>query len=147
MQQSMPELLVELFTAIKLIAGYPIPAALPEVHVMPLTELRREVCADENCRVEAYYDPKRGVLLGAHLDVHDNLLARSILLHELVHHVQQKSGRFETIPSECRRWVSKEREAYNVQNQYLQRHGSATIMTWTVLAAGVCNEPEPTPRD
>jgi len=49
-----------------------------------------------------------------------DLLARSVLLHELVHHVQSLSGRFENIVSQCDRWYSKELEAYEVQNEYLR---------------------------
>ena len=43
-----------------------------------------------------------------------------MLLHELVHHVQRVSGKFQAIPSECDRWYAAEREAYEIQNTYLE---------------------------
>jgi hypothetical protein len=54
--------------------------------------------------------------------------ARSVLLHELVHHVQRVSGRFQAIPSACDRWYAAEREAYRIQNTYLQdRHDAHRV--------------------
>ena len=114
------ELVAELFLAIKLIAGYPAPAAPPVIHLLGRAEIQQALCKGPCGDIKAYYIPERGVFINAALDLDGDLLARSVLLHELVHHVQSLSGRFENIVSQCDRWYSKELEAYEVQNEYLR---------------------------
>jgi hypothetical protein len=59
------------------------------------------------------------VFIDERLDLRSDTFNRSILLHELVHHFQASSGRFETLPSECERRNAEELEAYRIQNKYL----------------------------
>jgi hypothetical protein len=51
------------------------------------------------CTIRAIYDPTLGVYLDEKLDAANNAFDRSILLHELVHHVQAISGGFDTGPA------------------------------------------------
>lgn len=111
------EIVTSLFLIISELSGYPAPQALPEIHVLPSPRLQQELCGG-SCGVFAYYVDGKGVFLRDDLDVVNDLKARSILLHELVHHVQKESGRFEAM-SECERWFLREDEAYRVQNRYL----------------------------
>ena len=53
----------------------------------------------------------------------DDAFARSVVLHELVHHLQHVTGKFDMVADTCDRWYSKEREAYVIQNAYLQQQG------------------------
>ena len=57
------------------------------------------------------------------LDLAGDSFARSILLHELMHHVQVSAGAYETLPSDCERRNAEEHEAYKVQNRYLAAIG------------------------
>jgi hypothetical protein len=116
------QLVAELFLAIKLIAGYPTPAVPPQIHVLGAAEIRKALCKGPCGDIKAYYLHDRGVFVNASLDFEHDLTARSVLLHELVHHVQDLSGKFEKILSQCDRWYSKELEAYEVQNEYLRQH-------------------------
>lgn len=116
------ELVAELFLAIKLIAGYPAPAVAPQIHLLGSAEIRQALCRGPCGDIKAFYLPDRGVFVNAALDFDHDVTARSVLLHELVHHVQDLSGRFEKIVSQCDRWYSKELEAYEVQNEYLRQH-------------------------
>jgi hypothetical protein len=130
--------LVELFTAIRLLAGYPMPDTLPEVHLVSQSWIQTEVCV-RACRVPAFYDPARGVFIDEKLDLQGDPFNRSILLHELVHHMQARSGRFETVPSECERRYAEELEAYEIQNRYLSHMGHprrAMASGWTVSCPG-----------
>ena len=68
----------------------------------------------------------------------NDVRARSVLLHEMVHYLQDLHGRFaDSRP--CVRFLLREREAYAVQNRYLGRyseprdHGMVAL-TWN--AAG-----------
>jgi hypothetical protein len=115
--------LAELLTAIHLLAGYPIPDAVPEVHRVPQSWIQTEVCV-KACRVPAFYDPARGLFIDEKLDLANDTFNRSILLHELVHYLQASSGRFEAMPSECEKRNAEEEEAYRIQNKYLAHSGT-----------------------
>ena len=123
MDPALSRLLAELFTAIRLLSGYPVPDTLPEVHRLPRAELEAMVCRTA-CGVKAFYLKGKGIYLDQSLDLEGDLKARSILLHELVHYVQGRTGKFDTM-AECPGWYAKEYEAYAIQNRYLRSHGSA----------------------
>jgi hypothetical protein len=91
--------------------------ALPEVTRVEQSEIARIVCG-RPCSARAVYLPGRGILFDAALDPVADAYARSILLHELVHHVQEREARFSDLP-ECRRWTAREQEAYGIQRRYL----------------------------
>jgi hypothetical protein len=111
----------DMFIAISSIAGYAVPAAPPPVHVIPAMEVQQMACAAP-CRVRAIYLPERGIFIGDDLDF-NNAYARSVLLHELVHHQQLLHAKFEDVADPCEKQYQQELEAYNVQNWYLKRHG------------------------
>jgi hypothetical protein len=120
-QSALVSLMVELFTAIRLVSAYPAPAVLPEVHSFPQSEMRRRLCEGRPCSIKAYYHPDWGVVIDETLDVHHDPFDRSILLHELVHHLQKTTGKFEVVASFCSRRMAEELEAYEIQNRYLSK--------------------------
>lgn len=111
-------LLTELFTAIQLVSGYAPPERMPEVHFVPQQIIQEKFC-NGPCRIRAVYQPETGVYIDERLDVVHNTFERSILVHELVHHLQATSGMFGANVSECERATQDEREAYEIQNRYL----------------------------
>ena len=111
-------LLTELFLAIHDLGGYPVPEDYPEVHQVAPAELQQRFCKGP-CGVKAFYAPNEGVFIDDSLDMEHDVHARSILLHELVHHVQSVSGRFDAMRNACVRNNSAEAEAYRIQNLYL----------------------------
>ena len=110
----------ELLASIHSMAGYPTPKSLPEIHRQPLAQIQERFCKGSPCRIQAYYQPGEGVFIDEAFDLANSEFARSVLFHELVHHAQRTSGKFQTIPSECDRWYAAEREAYELQNRYLE---------------------------
>lgn len=58
------------------------------------------------------------IFLDDRLDVPGNDYHTSILLHELVHYVQQQSGRFRE--GDCHSWVNDEQEAFRIQTAWLR---------------------------
>ena len=135
--QELAGLVAKLFITIKVLAGYPVPDVPPEVRLVPRAELAAMVCAGR-CRVIGAYLPAGGILLVDELDPVNDVRARSVLLHEMVHYLQDLHGRFaDSRP--CVRFLLREREAYAVQNRYLGRyseprdHGMVAL-TWN--AAG-----------
>ena len=121
---SLASLVAELLTTVHLLSGYPAVSIQPEIHRLPQAVIAEKVC-HKPCGVRAYYRPDWGILLDESLNVQTDSFDRSILLHELVHHVQAASGRFEAMPSACDRWNAAEREAYALQNLYLAGVNSA----------------------
>lgn len=138
-QSSLSSLMVELFTAIRLVSGYPVPESLPELHLVPESEMQQRACAGRPCRVRAFYHPAWGVYMNEGMDVVNDPFDRSILLHELVHHLQKTTGKFDAMPSLCIRRNAQEMEAYEIQNRYLseqQASRRAVAMNWS----GQCND-------
>ena len=121
---SLAALVTDLLTTIHLLSGYPAVSAQPEIHRLPQATIAERVC-HKPCGVRAYYRPDWGVLLDESLNVESDAFDRSILLHELVHHVQAARGRFETMPSACDRWNAAEGEAYALQKRFLAEMRSA----------------------
>lgn len=115
--------IVELLAVIELLTPYRSPPALPEVYQLPRAQLEALVC-DEPCSVFAAYLPGEGIVLSEQLDPARELRDRAALLHELVHALQQGHPRFAQMAS-CERERAKEQEAYDAQNAYLARSGSA----------------------
>jgi len=146
MDPTLSSLIAELFTTIHLLSGYAPPTVPPEVHRVPQAEIRQQFCHGP-CQIKAVYDPTLGVFIDETLDVHNNLFARSILLHELVHHAQSVSGRFDLgDSSECVRRNTAEREAYFIQNRYLMEMNDGHRVAMTGWAARCDDREVPTPR-
>ncbi|MCG8360893.1 MAG: hypothetical protein MI920_35490 [Kiloniellales bacterium] len=107
----------ELLLAISLHSGYPVPAEPPRVEFLPHAELEQRAC-EAPCSVLGWFPPGDTVFLDDRLDPLGNLAARGILLHELVHYVQQENEAFANEP-ECERWLKREEEAFDVQIRWL----------------------------
>jgi hypothetical protein len=131
------DLVSELFAVISSLSTYPQPYHLPPVQLKPIAELQAMVCKGP-CQLRGFYLPRKGVFLNDTLDIRNDVLARSVLLHELVHHVQEVSGRFNSLPNQCARWWSREREAYEIQNAYLRASGSPVRFALDSLPAMSC---------
>ncbi|MBC8007842.1 MAG: hypothetical protein H7X76_07335 [Prolixibacteraceae bacterium] len=132
-QSALVTLMVELFAAIRLVSAYPAPPEMPQVTALPKAEIQRRLCDSRPCNIKAFYHPEWGVVVDDTLDVQNDSFDRSILLHELVHHLQKTSGKFEVVTSFCSRRISEELEAYEIQNRYLSRiHAPrrALVMGW-----------------
>jgi hypothetical protein len=132
MQAILQKIAAELFAAITTIAGYPEPAWLPEMYRVPHSQIEAMAC-ERPCAVRAMYVPQLGIFLDADLDVEHDLYAKSILLHELVHHAQALRGNFDSLDW-CRGWIAAEREAYAAQDVYLHHSEPAVRMALEQLA-------------
>lgn len=141
---SLSSLVAELFTAIHLLSGYAPPTVPPVMNVVPQSAIREQFCR-RPCRIRAAYDATLGVFIDENLDVANNTFDRSILLHELVHHVQAVSGRFDMGSSDCMRRNLAEQEAYFIQNRYLMEMNTASRVSMTGWAARCDDAEVPTP--
>ena len=145
MDPALSSLIAELFTAIHLLAGYAPPRLAPEIHRVAQTEIAERFC-HAPCAIRAVYDPALGVYIDENLDMINNIFDRSILLHELVHHVQATSGRFDMGSSDCLRRNAAEREAYALQNRYLMEMNDPRRVSMNGWAARCLDGEVPTPN-
>ena len=113
-------MVTELLVTIHLLSGYPVPERNPQVSFVPLATMQQMIC-QRPCAVKAFYKPEQGVFIDEQIDVKDDVYSRSVLLHELVHHLQHVSGKFEAFDTPCHRWQAKEVEAYEIQHKYLKK--------------------------
>jgi hypothetical protein len=113
-------LLLKLLLTAKVLGGYPIPETIPSVHFVSPGELAAIACSG-NCQARGLYEPQRGILLSDHLDPVADVRARGVLLHEVIHYLQDRHRRYADRPP-CERYYLREREAYTIENRYLARH-------------------------
>ena len=111
------KLVGELLMAIHLLSGYPIPPEQPRVEFLPQAELAERACG-RPCLIFGWFPPGQTVYLDDRLNPLVSVAARGILLHELVHFLQQEEGAFAVAP-DCEAWIDREREAYDIQFRWL----------------------------
>jgi hypothetical protein len=117
------ELVPALLYAIDQLSKYPRPANAPEIFRVPKERLQELACTSSKCGVLATYQPGAGIFLDERLEPETNLFDRSVLLHELVHYLQEVNyERGDAKP--CERWYYREIEAYAIQKTFLMLVGS-----------------------
>jgi hypothetical protein len=102
-------------------AHAPQPAGLPRVELVSHARLETMVCG-EPCPVQGAYGYGDVVYLDDALDPMRDLWARSVLVHEIVHYLQESSGRYERATRQ-HAIGPREHQAYAIQLAYLQRRG------------------------
>lgn len=109
------------------LTGYQMPDEPPQVVTVPHAYLVSHACAGRECKVLGWFPPGDKVYLDERLDPRNNLVASSILPHEMVHYLQQQSGKYDRKYS-CEKAMDLEREAYGAQGEYLSRYGVYRIV-------------------
>lgn len=132
-------IVAELWIAIHQLAGYPVPERDPPVQLVALATLQQMVCG-QPCPVRGVFIPGKGVFVDEQRDLRSDVFSRSVLLHELVHHAQDLSGRFAHAGSPCRQRQAKEREAYAIQQRYLAQMGVARRFVAEDAVAAICRD-------
>ncbi|MGH8678130.1 MAG: hypothetical protein ACREUQ_07245, partial [Burkholderiales bacterium] len=131
------ELLPALLDAIDQITKYARPKVLPRIVRVAHSELEAMVCPGK-CGVLASYRPGEGIYLDNRLSPETSLFDRSVVLHELVHYLQDlHNERSDMRP--CQRWYFRELEAYAIQKQFLTLVGSPTRVAYSA-AKSTCDD-------
>ena len=116
------ELLPALLSALDQLSRYPRPSNLPQLHRLPPAELQHMICGGP-CGALAIYRPGEGIYLDEKLKPETSLFDRSVLLHELVHYLQDINNQHADMKP-CARWYHREQEAYAIQKNFLVIVGS-----------------------
>lgn len=117
----MNELFAILMSWAVTLSGYAPPADMPYVLPVSASYLQAAACNGQPCKVMGWFPPGDTIYLDERLDPYENLLASSVVVHEMVHYLQYvKAG---GLPPSCEDVIALEREAYGVQREYLMRYG------------------------
>lgn len=122
------EMIVALLRTLHRLSRYPVPAEPPRVVYLSATRLQEMAC-EQPCSVRGHYAGGREIYLDERLQPLSDLFDRSILLHEMVHYLQQQDGGAEPAAGldeheKCRLWHMREQEAYALQEAFLSLVGS-----------------------
>ncbi|MDT0618820.1 hypothetical protein RM531_10075 [Salinisphaera sp. P385] len=118
------ELIAGLFNWAVLLSGYADPGAQPALEFREHSFFVENACQGQECRVMGWYNDADVVYLDTRLEDLESTFARSLLVHEFVHYLQHHSGELEDYS--CAQQISREREAYSIQRQYMAEvHGEA----------------------
>lgn len=128
LQLNEPEMIRALLRTLHRLSRYPVPAKPPRVVYLSATRLQQMAC-EQPCNVRGHYAGGREIYLDERLQPLSDLFDRSILLHEMVHYLQQQEAGREPADGldereKCRLWHLREQEAYALQEAFLSLVGS-----------------------
>jgi hypothetical protein len=129
------------------LSGYPAPAVPPEVVRVPHSFFVEKACGSQECKVFGWYAGGRSLYLDERMDPEQDLLAASVVVHEMVHYLQgiahegiaSPSGAAFGEPPPCTQAIDMERQAYAVQREFLHRYGVYQPVGVSMLRVG-CEE-------
>jgi hypothetical protein len=119
----MNELYAALMSWAVTLSGYPAPETIPEVMKVPHAELVQKACGGRECKVLGWFPPGKTIFIDNRLDPQNDLRASSIVVHEMVHYLQQESKKFDAAQRTCQMTIAMEREAYGTQREFFLRYG------------------------
>ncbi len=100
---------------------YAIPDENPAIAIVPHAYIEELAC-DKPCVALGVYPDGNVIYIDDALQTGTNVCARSVLLHELVHYLQDRDGRFLNLDPVTRSYA-REHEAYSLQKAYLSQFG------------------------
>ena len=130
----MAQLVPELLMAIDQLSKYAIPQALPGVHRVPHEKIEELACGGSKCAALAAYRSGEGIYIDESLKPETDIFARSVLLHELIHYVQDISNELASAEP-CDRWYRREQEAYAIQKRFLMLVGSQVRVAYSAASS------------
>lgn len=122
-------LVTALLTAISGYTGYAIPGDPPHITALSHDALAQRVCG-RPCEVLGFTSPDGDIVIDEALKIGSDPVATSILVHELTHFLQIRSVAHPQ-PVDCRTWMNREREAFDVQTRWL-RDTADSVQTFSI---------------
>jgi len=101
------------------LSHYPAPTTPPELRYVERGFLVEHACGGRKCSALGWYDNDGHIYIDERLRDQDTPFVRSIIVHEMVHYLQDLSGKFD--PAACEDYNRREREAYAVQREFVAR--------------------------
>lgn len=101
------------------LSPYDTPPEPPIIETRPHSFFVENACGGVECNVVGWYNDTGIVFLDENLPITES--RDDLVVHELVHYLQDLSGKFESLS--CEDSLFREREASRVQNQYMVENG------------------------
>lgn len=131
---------VALFHWAIVLSGYPDPGIQPALEYRPHEFFVENACLGIDCEVMGWYNDEDVVYLDARMRGLESTFAKSLLVHEFVHYLQDHSGELE--PYSCAQQIWRERQAYAIQREYMAKvHGKAYFH---LMRPAICQDPDKT---
>jgi len=106
------------------LTGHAAPDHKPSVQIVSPSFLQAAACNGRpHCKVMGWFPPGDAIYLDERLDFEHDLLASSVVVHEMVHYLQHQSGKYRA-PYSCEDFLAMEREAYQAQRDFLLHYGT-----------------------
>lgn len=129
------------------LSGYPAPEAPPVIERVPHAFFVAHACGGHECRVHGWYAGGRVLYLHDRMDPQADIVAASVVVHEMVHYLQGIARRHGLPPEgaaygerpDCPDAIAMEREAYAVQRQFLLMNASISPVGGAIARVG-CEE-------
>lgn len=122
----------EIFHDAQILSGFAIPDMLPEIYQVPHYVIVRETCGNEECSRYAAAAPNKPILVDSTLDL-NSVEDYSFVLHEAIHVLQFFAKGITDIKLlSCNEMLALEKEAYHLQQQYLEKHRAFLRVTWMI---------------
>lgn len=136
----MNELLAALMSWAVTLSGYPAPDHLPEVVLVSHHELMHAACNDQDCQVLGWFPPGERIYLDDRLLPLDRTYSSAVVVHEMVHYLQQRSGHFpHARDGDCQEILAMEYEAYQAQRDFFMRYGVYQPVGTALHASSGCS--------
>ena len=116
------ELQVTLLSWAVTLSGLPAPDSPPALRRMPHAFFVKNACNGSECKVLGWFPPGDTVYVDERLDPQNNLLASSIVVHEMVHYLQFRAAG-KGLDFSCAQAIALERQAYGAQREFITRYG------------------------
>lgn len=132
----MNETLVVLLAWASHLSGIPAPDSPPVIEYRPHEFFVENACLKKECKAVGWYNDKGVVYIDERYKDDDGAFASSLIVHEFTHYLQHATGKYDS--DSCADSIWREREAYAVQQRYLnQTTGSIRIVT-SAMIPSVC---------
>ena len=101
--------------------AYSLPENPPQLYYQHQDFFIEHACngVEKRCDAVGWYDNNGAIHLDERLKGNEDPYTRSLLVHEIVHYLQDISGKFDN--ESCEDYVYREREAYAIQRKYLRQ--------------------------
>lgn len=127
------ELLVILLSWASHISSYSYPEIPPDYQFKSHSFFVEHACqGNSKCNAGAWYNDGGVIYIDDRLQDWKDPMVRSVIVHELIHYLQDLSGKFSQ--KTCEEQLAREREAYAMQRIYLNRVAGVFAATFPVYA-------------
>ncbi len=137
----MNDLLAVLMSWAVHLSGYPAPDHLPDIVLVSHAELVHAACADQECKVQGWFPPGERIYLDQRLAPLDSTYSSGVVVHEMVHYLQQRSGHFVRTrdgSADCDEVMAMEHEAYQAQRDFFVSYGDYQPVGTSLHATANC---------